>query len=272
MPGTSRSLAAGLAALVLSACAGGVPISLPDSPGTPLSDPVARYGAAAAGCADVQTVVAESRVSGSVRGTRVRATLLVGADRGGNARIEALAGPGGPVLVLTARANDATLVFPRDREVVRGATTRDILEALVGVPIDTADLALTLAGCFGVDGVPMQGRSHGRGMHSFDLPGDRTVWTRTTSSGVSIAGGRRGPLTVAYARGDRQELSGVRLLARDGRYPDEVAADLTLTLSSVDVNQPLEPDTFVARVPRDATAVTLDELRRSGPLGGGVRR
>ena len=50
------------------------------------------------------------------------------------------------------------------------------------------------------------------------------------------------------------------------------ATDLTLRLSQVDINVPLDADVFQVDVPTDATPLTLDELRRAGPLGGGGRR
>lgn len=261
-----------MAALGLGACGGGVAISLPDGPGTSLRDPAERLASATTGCADVRTVVAGSTVAGSVGGARVRATLLIGVEHTGNARIEALAGPGGPVLVLTARADDATLVLPRVNQVLQGASVEQILDALVGVPIDAADLAMALTGCFGAGGVPEAGRSYGGGVASFDLPGATTVWTQVSSGGPRAIGGRRGALTVAYKREAREAPSRVRLLVRHARQPSQAAADLTLTLSRIDVNDAIDPGAFVARVPRDAQPITLDELRRSGPLGGAPRR
>ena len=46
------------------------------------------------------------------------------------------------------------------------------------------------------------------------------------------------------------------------------SADLTLRLSQVDINVPLDPRAFEAEIPADAAPLTLEELRRAGPLGG----
>jgi hypothetical protein len=42
--------------------------------------------------------------------------------------------------------------------------------------------------------------------------------------------------------------------------------DLTLVLSQVDVNVALGDDVFRVEVPKGAVPITLDELRRTGPL------
>jgi hypothetical protein len=271
MPGASSRTVFVAAVLSLSGCGGRVAISLPDGPGVPLGDPAERFAMATAGCADVRSVVAEARVSGSVGRTRVRATLLVGADRDGNARIEALAGPGGPVLVLTARAEAATLVLPREQQVLQDASVEQVLEALVGVPLRADDLAMTLTGCAGAGQAPAGGRSYRGGADAFDLAGGTTVWTRGSTGGSRAIAWRRGSLTVAYERNARARPSRVRLVVTDARQSGAEAADLTITLSRVDVNEPIDPDAFVARVPRNAQPVTLDALRRSGPLGGAAR-
>ena len=58
--------------------------------------------------------------------------------------------------------------------------------------------------------------------------------------------------------------SAVRLQTSHG-----AGTDLTLRLSQVEVNGLLQPEVFQVEIPADATPVTLDELRRAGPLGTG---
>lgn len=246
-------------------------VSLPEGAGAALPDAARRFARATAGCADVRTVVAESRLSGTVGRARVRATLLAGVDRAGHARIEAIAGPGGPVLVVTARDGEATLVLTREHEVLEGVSVGEALDALAGVRLEAADLALVLSGCFGADGVPLGGRSFSGLWAAFDLRDTTTVWTRGEPDRSYLLAARRGLLTVAYDRIAGKPPSRVRLLARDPAAPAQPAADLTLILERVELNGTIEPDAFVARVPRDARPITLDELRRSGPLGAGGR-
>jgi outer membrane lipoprotein-sorting protein len=46
------------------------------------------------------------------------------------------------------------------------------------------------------------------------------------------------------------------------------AADMTVRLSDMSINVPLEPEVFAVDVPAGAQPLTIDELRRAGPLGG----
>lgn len=271
MPGAGSRIALVVSVLALGGCGGRPAISLPDGAGTPLGDAAERFARATAACADVRTVVAESRISGSAGGARVRATLLVGVDRAGNARIEALAGPGGPIFVLTAQAESATLVLSREQQVLQDASMEQVLSALVGVPLRADDLAMALTGCVGAGQVPEHGRGFGGGVQAFELPGGTTVWTRDSGARSGAIAWRRGSLTVSYERDGRERLSRTRLVVADPRLPGAEAADLTITLNRVDVNEAIDPGAFVARVPRDARAITLTDLRRTGPLGGAVR-
>ncbi len=44
--------------------------------------------------------------------------------------------------------------------------------------------------------------------------------------------------------------------------------DLTIRLSQVEVNEPIDPAAFSVDVPSTATPITLEDLRKAGPLGG----
>ncbi len=44
--------------------------------------------------------------------------------------------------------------------------------------------------------------------------------------------------------------------------------DLTIRLSQVEVNEPIDPAAFSVEVPSTATPITLEDLRKAGPLGG----
>jgi hypothetical protein len=46
-------------------------------------------------------------------------------------------------------------------------------------------------------------------------------------------------------------------------------AELSLTLSQIELNTTLGPRAFMVDVPSDARPITLEELRKSGPLGHG---
>jgi hypothetical protein len=71
---------------------------------------------------------------------------------------------------------------------------------------------------------------------------------------------------VEYAdfQGDRPGT--VRL--RTASSPNGAASDITLRLSQVDVGGTVDSKVFEIEIPPDAKPITLDELRRAGPLGG----
>ena len=55
----------------------------------------------------------------------------------------------------------------------------------------------------------------------------------------------------------------MRLQAED----PALTVDLTAALSQVETNVDLPENAFTLAVPNDSEAITLDELRRNGPLG-----
>jgi hypothetical protein len=171
-----------------------------------------------------------------------------------------------PFFSLVARASDATLVLPRDGRVLRGARPQAIIEALAGVPLDTTGLLSVVTGC-GLEpaGTPANGRSYGSGWAAVDA-GATTVYLRQLENRWRLAGATRPPLTVEYAdfQGDRPGT--VRL--RTASSPNGAASDITLRLSQVDVGGTVDSKVFEIEIPPDAKPITLDELRRAGPLGG----
>jgi len=46
-----------------------------------------------------------------------------------------------------------------------------------------------------------------------------------------------------------------------------LTADITLRVSQVDLDTPLDASAFTADIPADAEPLTIEELRRAGPLG-----
>src|SRR5262249_49476543 len=76
-----------------------------------------------------------------------------------------------------------------------------------------------------------------------------------------------GALRLEYGNFDGNLPHAIRLTAssptaavRSGGY------DLRLMLSQVEVNGPIDAEAFSLRVPPTAAPITIDELRRSGPL------
>ena len=149
-PGGRRRLAPFvLAAAVATACGAPSRVVLPDGPGTPLADPATLLEAATVTCRAVDTITAEAAMSGRVGGERVRGRLLLGADRRGRLRLEAVAPFGAPLLVLAASERGTTLVLPRDGRVLEGAALDDVLDALVAGTAPRRRQDLAQGGYFG---------------------------------------------------------------------------------------------------------------------------
>jgi len=255
-----------MAGALLSAACGAKLMKLPSGPGTPASDAADALAEATAACRAVSSITAQVGVSGSVGGSRLRGTLLAGVASGPPpaARLEALAPAGQPIFLFVTTADDATLLMPRDNRVLEHGRAAAVLEAVAGVPLDATGLRDALTGC--TPGAAAAGRQFG------------TDW-RVVTAGSVEAYLRRTPqatwqLVAAVHHADggewRAEYSDpaaglprtVHLVSADGKR-----FDLRLALSQVELNARLGADVFRVQVPRDADPITIDELRRGGPLG-----
>lgn len=253
-PSTLQALA--VAALMSSAaCAAGVP----GRPvGTATADPtaVAALTAATSHCRPLRTATSEIRLSGKAGPQRIRARLLAGFAAPSSVRLEALAPFGAPALILAGDGAATTLLFPRDRQVLRDAPVAAVLEALTGLALDAAELRGMIFGCLGSDGGT--GARYGSAWQTVTDGDDTTVFLR---DGVPVAAGYRG-WQIDYAG----HISGLARQVRVRRSLAAGAIDLTADLGEVELNVDLDARAFVVEVPADATAITLDELRRSSPL------
>jgi hypothetical protein len=149
----------------------------------------------------------------------------------------------------------------------RGAAPADIIEALAGIALEPDDMRALVAGCALGNGEPADGRSFERGWASVET-GDATVFLRQVENQWRVAGLRRGSLSVEYSEftGGHPATVHLRTIASQ----NVAAADLTIHISQREANVPLETAVFSVDVPKDAAPLTLEELRRAGPLGGGT--
>ena len=95
------------------------------------------------------------------------------------------------------------------------------------------------------------------------------TYLRRAAGGWEVAAATRGTLTVTYGDYASGRPRTIRIRATSA---GRAAADLTLRLSDVDINTTLDPRTFdiAPDLPDHPVPLTLDELRRAGPMGGGV--
>jgi len=179
-------------------------------------------------------------------------------------RLEGIAPFGRPIFVLTAAGENGTLVLSRDNRVLRDAPAGSIVEALAGVPVGAAAMRTIVTGCgLTQDEAPTAGRSYANGWAAIEFP-THVAYLQRIAGAWQLAAATRGTLSIFYADFDQHRPATIRLRVEDA---GRVTADITLRVSQADVNTPLGAQAFDADVPADAEPLTLDELRRAGPLG-----
>ena len=252
-----------LALLVLAAGCAPKPPALPTGTGVPFPEFATAYQQATQACRGVKTISASMAMSGKAGSTKLRGRIDAGFAAPGRARLEGIPPFGKPVFVLVADAGRGTLVLTRDDRVLRDAPTDQIVEALAGVALGADDLRTVVSGC-GFGEALSDGRTFANGWAA-GSSATGTTYLRRAGAGWEVAGATRGAVTVTYddyAAG-RPVTIHIRA-ASQGR----TTSDITLRLSDVDVNGPLDPRAFQAELPDHPIPMTLDELRRAGPLGG----
>jgi outer membrane lipoprotein-sorting protein len=257
-----RTLAV-VALAAAAACAPKPPV-LPSGTGTPFPEFEAAYAEATASCRDIRTFSAAMALSGRAGGTKLRGRIDAGFAAPDRARLEGVPPFGRPVFILVAGDGHGTLLLPRDQRVIRDAPPAQIVEALAGIPLGAADLRAAVTGCgLSVNGSAVRGRTYNDGWAAVDLD-TGTAYLKHDTGAWRVAAATRESITLVYGGEQAGRPETVRLRATDGA---RTLADLTLRLSQVDVNVPLGDAVFRLEVPPDADPMTLDELRRAGPLG-----
>jgi outer membrane lipoprotein-sorting protein len=240
-------------------------LTLPSGVAPPFAGYAEAYAQATAECRGVNTLRATLSLSGRSGPAKLRGAVDSGFAAPSRARLEGRGPFGRPFFILVAStAADATLFLPRDNRVLRGAPPAAILEALAGVALGPDELRAVVAGC-GLDaGEPSGGRSYENVWVAVDL-WSSTIYLRQLTRRWQLVAATRGPVTVEYADFRSGRPSTIRL--RTSPSAAAPATNLAVRLSDVDINVPLDQDVFRVDVPPDAAPLTLDELRRSGPLG-----
>jgi hypothetical protein len=255
--------------IFITAC-GAPRVALPSGAGTPSPDSVASYTEATRECRGVKTLSATLSLSGRAGSSKLSARIDAGFSDPGRLRLEGYPRVnfgGKPFFVLVANGRDATLVLTRDGRVLRGAAPADIIEALAGIALEPDDMRALVAGCALGNGEPADGRSFEGGWASVET-GNATVFLHQVENQWRVAGLRRGSLSVEYSEFGDGHPATVHL--RTTASQNVAAADLTIHISQREANVPLETAVFSVDVPKDAAPLTLEELRRAGPLGGGT--
>jgi hypothetical protein len=235
-------------------------VALPTGAGTPFPDYAAAYDQATDACRNIRTIAAVLSISGRAAGQRFRAKLDGGFEAPARVRLE-LPAPGRSIFVYVATAERATLVFPREGRVLRDAPPADTLEALAGVPLTPDDLRTIVTGCGFAGGQPTGARAFDSRWVAVET-GAATNWLEQEAGTWRLIASIEKGNEVRYSDFVSGRPETIRL-----RTTQPPQTDLTIRLSQVDINQPLDAAAFEADVPPGATPMTLEELRQAGPLG-----
>jgi hypothetical protein len=239
----------------------------PTGSGTPFPEFASAFDEATGGCRGVKTISVTLSLSGRAGTSRLRGHVDAGFSAPAKLRLEGRAPFGRPVFILVARdAGSATLLLPRDNRVLREAPAAAIVEALAGVSLDPEALRSAIAGCGFGDAAPSGGRAYGSDMLALDRA-DGTQYLRREVGHWRLIAAVRGPITLEYRdfTGSRPQTIRMKMTSSTS---EEAATDLTMKLSDVNINVPLEEEVFRVEIPAGADPLSLDELRRAGPLGG----
>jgi outer membrane biogenesis lipoprotein LolB len=251
-----------LTALLLAGACAGKRLQLPADPGTPLSDYADIHRQLAAGCADVRTFRTALSLSGTANGDRLGGTLAAGFRAPDAMRLELRVRPLGTLaFVLVADARGATLLLPRDKQVVRSARGEDLLSALTGIALAPADLMAILTGCVVPSPHPTGGRRYAKGWISIDLADAATVYAQQRGTRWQVRAAQRGEWRIEYPEWPATNRFPTRV-ALTATQP--VVVDVRATLSNAEANVDLGD--FAVAVPAGTETIPLDDLRRSGPL------
>ena len=262
-------LGAVLAAVLATSC-GPALRRLPAGPGQPDPDAAAVFAQATVACRAVSSMSAELRVSGAAGGQRMRGRVLAGLAAPASVYLDAAAPFGASLFIYAAKDARATLLLPRDQRVLREGSPAAVLGAVTGVPLDAADLRQTISGC--APEQPVLSGSRFNDTWRAVRVASADAYLHRQSSGAPwrlVAVRYSGPSSNDGWRADYAEFGPdelqrtVRLVSGDGgrRF------DMTVNLAQVEVNPALAADIFNVTVPPSFSDISLDEVRRAGPLG-----
>ena len=244
------------------ACGGGRRIDLPSGAGTPFPDAAPAYEEAVKECRGVRTMQATLGLSGRAGSTALRGNVDAGFAAPERIRLEGRHPLGRPVFILVAGGSAPTLYMPRDNRVLRDVAPASIVEALVGLALTPGELRSLVSGCgFGAS-APAGGRQYAKGYVAVDTDG-ATTYLRRQDNVWRVVAAARAPLTVVYSQFTGGRASALRVVSTGN-----LRTDLTVRLSDVNINVSMDDAVFAVDVPAAAQPLTIEELRRAGPLGG----
>ena len=259
-------LLAALLSLVIAGCAP-AKLVLPQGPGTAYPGYSSLFDSVVSECRGVRTYEAMIAVRGRGGNRNFRGRVRAGLAAPGSVRLEGLAPFGAPGFYLVATPAEAILWLTREGRVLTDVPAGDMLAGLTGIPFGPEDLRAVLTGCLVPDPQPMRGRSYGEWV-VVELMGGAVAYLRPTEDTYRLVAGTRDGLTIEYGSYRRNIPTMVRIFSNDLGDDRQTtpSLDVTASLSQLNLNVELESGTFFLSVPADVSPMTLEDLRRAGPL------
>ena len=267
--------------LVIGACAARMP-PRPTGAATPDPAAAAAFEAATASCRGFRSIEGELALSGRAGGERVRGRVLTGLEAGGAVRLEAPAPFGAPFFILAGKDENATLVLPRERRVLKDTAVAAVLERLIGLTLGADDLRLIVSGCLvdratpadtgppsrGLCAMGCDGRQFPGGWQAVTLGPERVAYLRTVQGRPTLVAADYGRWRVDYSQHTGGFPRVVRVRSASAKAAADRAGeiDITARVEQLEVNTQINPRAWSVDVPSDADPMTLDELRSIAPL------
>ena len=193
----------------------------------------------------------------------------MGVARPDRLRIEAVAPFGAPVFIIAADGPATTLVMPREHAFITGHPVERLLEALVQLPLSADDLAAVTLACPSAAVEDGQSRRHADGtLSAADAAGVLTfarVTPRERVTGMLFPASATRERQVAVVYPEAADASR-RVIEIAVGQPSAPLAQLRFTLSDVETGVALGAAAFQVAIPAGARELTLDDLRRMGPI------
>lgn len=233
------------------------------------------YATALQSCQRIVTLSGRFAISGSVGGRPLRAQLRLGTMlASAYTRLESADASRHLPFIVTSQREDATILLPRERRILEHQRFADALEATIGIPL-TAEEVFRIFVC------PLVGASEAwrigerwAALQFISGPvGYKVFMHRTAVAGpwrLAAMIGHNGDTRVGW-RADflepqQPEWRRVRLSSIDWSGATSRTFDVLWSIDAVELNTLVTMPEFLALPAEGATAITLQEIRRLGPL------
>ena len=263
-----RSRVLAVLAIVTASCAGRAAFVAPRGSGVAAPEAATAWSAVTTACRSTTSYRSEFALTGGIGDRRIRglasARLFTALATNGSIGLEATVS-GQLLFRLGGTADKATLLL-RDQNRVVTARPEEILDALIGVSVEPARLLAIVTGC--VTTAESIDRASRYGNVLEIVTADATVYLTPVATGWQTRAGRFRDVVVDYFAFD-QGLPRELRIATAGTNGPAVALDLRV--QAVETNGDLDAALFRVTIPEGATPISVDELRRVGPLGDDAR-